>query len=173
MTDFEKYLFAAFRTIVIKNEGAHELTDNRMIMAVTACENLKSLGYSFGAEALARLATSDTLETVYKDIESTADMHGAKPMYPDFPTTLMNIDEATFRFHQICHYTSTYGLERWFGIKVKQGWLPDTPDTEKTEKDDTLLDLKFLTTVPEEEAYHYCLQKVLSKKERMSKDDKT
>ena len=173
MTDFEKYLFAAFRTIVIKNEGSRELTDERMLMAVTANENLKTLGYSMGAEALMKLATSDTLETVYKDIESTADMHGVKPMYPDFPTTLMNIDEATFRFHQICHYTSTYGLERWFGIKVKQGWLPDTPDTEKTEKDDTLLNLKFLTAVPEADAYRYCLEKVLSKKERMSQDDKT
>ncbi|MBR5762491.1 MAG: hypothetical protein IKX87_10765, partial [Lachnospiraceae bacterium] len=173
MTDFEKYLFAAFRTVVIKKVGSHELTDNRLLMAVTANENLGTLGFSMGAEALMKLATSDSLETVYKDIDGIGDMHDAKPMYPDFPTTLMNIDEATFRFHQICHYTSTYGLERWYGVKIKKGWLPDTPDTAKTEKDDALLNLKFLTVVDESDAYRYCLEKVLSKKERMSQDDKT
>ncbi|MBO4617082.1 MAG: hypothetical protein J5717_06995 [Lachnospiraceae bacterium] len=173
MTDFEKYLFSAFRTVVIKKVGSHELTDNRLLMAVTANENLGTLGFSMGAEALMKLATSDSLETVYKDIDGIGDMHGAKPMYPDFPTTLMNIDEATFRFHQICHYTSTYGLERWYGVKIKKGWLPDTPDTAKTEKDDALLNLKFLTVVDESDAYRYCLEKVLSKKERMSQDDKT
>lgn len=173
MTDFEKYLFYAYRTVVIKNAGSHELDDNRLLMAVTAGENIKAYGFSFTASELCKLATSDTLETICKDIESVADMHGVKPMYPDFPETVMNMDEAQFRFHQICHYTSTYGLERWFGVKVKRGWLPDTHDTDKVEADDSLLELKMLTTVDATDAYRYCLERTLSKKERMSKDDKT
>ena len=69
------------------------------------------------------------------------------------------------------HYFSTYGMEWLFDVDVKRGWMPDVPETEKTEKDTRLLDLKVLELLPEKEMFTRPLQRILGRRERMSEKD--
>ena len=96
----------------------------------------------------------------------------AAPMYPDFPSQVMAMDEAVFRFHQMVHYFSTYGLEDLFGIEVREGWLPDSTETPKTETDKTLLDAKVLSLAEEDGLYRRVYEQLLMRRERMTIPEK-
>lgn len=114
--------------------------------AATADANLRAYGFALTADALAAIATihANTPRTGV-DVNPVADVAAispdgsAKPMYPDFPTQVMDIDEAEFRFHQATHYASTYGVEAvsWLlgePVEVLRGWRPDMPEAEKHDK---------------------------------------
>ena len=143
-----KNLLKAFQ-IVTLNTNKIEITDERIIKAVTLNSNLKSLGYTFKPNDLIKLASCDDLEldSLYDNMVSYIGDVKAKPMYPDFPNQVMRMDEATFRFHQLVHYFSTYGIEQITGLKVTKGWLPKVEDTEKVNDQELLIDLKVLELV--------------------------
>ncbi len=171
MNAYRKNLLEQLRLVVLR-EGT-ELTDEKLAKALTANENLSSLGFTLNAKGLIALAKSPDLDGFYSEFRSYIPEVEAKPMYPDFPRQVMNIDEAQFRFHQICHYRSTYGVEdlaRMFGVEhtVRRGWLPEVEDTEKTEKDDKLLADKVLEVISEKQEYDLPLEKLLQKSERIT-----
>lgn len=175
--DFETYLFRAFRCVTVKDPEDANLTDETLTLAVTANENLKSLGYTLTAKGMVTLAKSASLTGIYDRIAPLVHLVKAAPMYPNFPKQVMDMDEATFRFHQMVHYFSTYGMEEIFGVKVRRGWLPDETEAgkaekEKCRKDKTLLRYKTLELVSESRKYEYCLRKILSRKERMTDEEK-
>lgn len=165
----EELLFNTLRLIPITIN--HDLTDEDMVRAITLNENIKSAyGYTFKPTDLVKIAKSDT--DVWAIISNAVPEVKAKPMYPDFPSQVMEIDEAEYRFHQICHYFSTYGLEALFGIEVKKGWVPDVEETKKVKEDKSLLDAKVLEVFDAEELYEYPLKKIIEKKQRMTIDER-
>ena len=172
MDQYRKNLLEQLRLCVIKKNSA-VLGDLSMVKAMTVKEELKALGFVLSPEDVVRLARSVSIDSFYTDFVSMLSEVKAKPMYPDFPSQVMAMDEARFRFHQICHYQSTYGREeiaRWFGLdeEVKRGWLPETEDTPKTEEDDALLEAKTLQLIDQSEEYSLPLEKLLQKPEKIT-----
>ena len=161
-------LFLSELRIVPFKAGEKEVTDELLVEAMTLNENLKTLGYTLSAKGIIQIAHSDSLRHLYNQVKECIGTVPAKPMYPNFPQQVMNMDEATFRFHQIVHYFSTYGMEKLLGVSVKKGWLPDVEDTEKTEKDTTLLKAKVVELVDQNAACFISTQRILSKRERIT-----
>ena len=147
-----------------------ELNDADMAWATTANANLDGTGYTLSQPSILALAAyhhhmaaladqsaflplADTLGTQgvnpLADIQRLVPGVTAAPMYPDFPTQVMEMDEATYRYHQAMHYLSTYGVELVAGllglnVTVGEGWMPDVESTPKTERDETLVAPKVL-----------------------------
>ena len=111
---YDKLIFDALRMVTYKS-GTGVLTNDALTKAVTLNENLASLGFTLKPNDIVKIASSPSVETLYDDISSMMSSVEAKPMYPDFPTQVMDMDEAQFRLHQIIHYFSTYGIEALTG----------------------------------------------------------
>lgn len=147
-----------------------ELDDADMAWAVTANANLDGTGYTLSQPSILALAAyhhhvaalaaqssflplaqalAEQGVNPLADIARLVPDVTAAPMYPDFPTQVMEMDEATFRYHQAMHYLSTYGVEQLAGmlgldVSVGKGWMPDVESTPKTEQDETLVAPKVL-----------------------------
>lgn len=169
---FDKFLFQAYRIVVIKKSNSAELTDEKLTMAVTANENLKSLGYTLTTKDVITLATSASMEGIFEKVRDLTGQVKAAPMYPNFPWQVMEMDEAVYRFHQMLHYLSTYGIEALEGTSVSKGWLPCETGEERTEEDAVLFYHRTLELVEEGKQYSLYLKKILSKKERMTAQEK-
>lgn len=167
-----QYLLLSQYQIAVYDDNPVNLTHENLIKAVTLNENLLSLGYTLTANEMIELASSLSLDTFYENIKSLIPEVKAKPMFPDFPNQVMNMDEATYRFAQIVHYFSTYGIENLYGVEVVEGWLPDCKDTPKIEEDDTLIKAKVLKLLPCKEQYSIPYVKAISKCERMTEIEK-
>lgn len=165
---YEKLLFSELRLAVYSKGSAENVDDERMVKAMTVNENLRTLGYTLNAADLLHLAGSASLDGFYASIEGMIGQVKAVPMYPDFPQQVMEISEAEFRFHQLVHYFSTYGIERLYGVKVSRGWLPQVESAEKVKADETLLDAKVLELVDEAAMYLEAARRILRKRERMT-----
>lgn len=165
---YEKLVFHQLRLAVYRKGDAGSIDDRAMQKAMTLNANLQALGYCLNAADLVRLAASESLDGFYDSIESMIDTIDAAPMYPDFPKQVMEMPEAIFRFHQLVHYFSTYGLEDLFGVEVRRGWLPDVKATEKTEADEQLLNARAIELIDEADMYIEPARRILAKRERMT-----
>ena len=170
--NYNKLLLDELRLVVFE-KGSGSLTEESMTKAVTVNENLKSLGYVMTPYDIAALSTSPSLDGFYDHIKGMTDSVDAEPMYPGYPEQVMDIDEAVFRFHQMVHYFSTYGMELLFGVDVKHGWLPCEGDAVETAaKHKAVLNAKTVSLLPSEEEYITPLKMILSRKERMTLPEK-
>lgn len=172
MSSYEKNLLEQLRLVVLTQKDSR-VDDMSLTKALTANENIRQLGYCLSPKGLVALAKSEELDGFYDSFRKMIPDVKAEPMYPDFPNQVMAIDEAQFRFHQICHYMSTYGVEMMaelFGqdYEVTRGWMPEVERTEKTEKDTALLEAKTLEVLSKEQKYSRPLEILLQKSERMT-----
>lgn len=165
--NFDQLLFSELRLVAV-SFGTAELTEENLVKAMTVNEELLALGYTLSPRDVLVLAGSADADTLAARVREYVGDVKAKPMYPDFPSQVMEMDEAVFRFHQMLHYFSTYGVERFTGVPVTRGWLPEVQDTEKTEPDETLLAAKTLALLDAAQKYIVPYQKILSKTERMT-----
>ena len=175
MSKYDKNLLEQLRLVVLTPEK-DQPDETSMVLAMTANENIRQLGYCLSPAGIAALAKSQELESFYDSFKALLPDIKAEPMYPDFPSQVMEIDEARFRFHQICHYMSTYGVEaiaEMLGLDetVQKGWLPDVERTEKTETDTTLLQAKVLEVIPSDERFSRPLRILLEKSEKMTRQE--
>ena len=166
--EYRRLLLTQLRLVLAELNHPAPLTDALIAKAVTANENIASLGYTLTAVDVLRLAGSPSLNGFVDSVSELIDSVDAAPMYPDFPTQVMEISEAEFRFHQLVHYFSTYGMEELFGVEVKRGWLPDVKSTSKTEKDQRLLALNALELIDTSDAWLVPAKRILGKRERMT-----
>ena len=168
---YDKLLLDSLR-LVSYEPGNGVLTTEGLVRATTMNENLKTLGYTLNPQDLIRIAQSPSVDRFYEHVKEQMSDVKAKPMYPDFPTQVMDIDEAQYRMHQLIHYFSTYELEDLTGIEVSEGWLPAkegfVSDTEKTQTDSTLLSAKVIELISEREKYTRPFEDILGKRERMT-----
>ena len=171
--NFKNLLISELRVFPINTNNA--LSDENLTKAMTINEELKNIGYTIRPTDIIKLAQYDAIDNFYTNFKDSLGDVKAKPMYPNFPTQVMNMDEATYRWHQLIHYFSTYGMEQLFDITIDKGWLPNVEDTEKVEDDTTLLNAKVIELVAESEGatiYHYAYSRILSKRERMTDKEK-
>ncbi len=152
--------------------GKTQVTDYLLQKAVTANENLQSLGYTLPAADLIQLAASPALDIFCRYFQMLIGEVTARPMYPDFPRQVMEMDKAQFRFDQLLHYFSTYGIEMLTGQEVSKGWLPKSEETEKTVPDKKLLEAKVIHLVSQDEQYLHCAKMILEKRERVTDKEK-
>ena len=124
--NYDKWLLDELRLVTYEKPDS-ELSDELLAKAVTVNENLLTLGYVLSPADLAVLAVSPSLNGFYDKLLSLTDQVKASPMYPGFPEQVMEMEDAVFRFHQMFHYFSTYGMEALLGVQVKRGWLPCNP----------------------------------------------
>ena len=173
--NYDNLLFRELRMVSVKEnedsvlvgEGSYALTNNDILKALTLDENLKSLGYCFTPDSFPLLCHSN-INSLYEDIKSYIGDVKADPMYKGFPDEVMNMDEATFRFHQLLHYMSTYGVEFFTGCEVKKGWLPESTDTKRDKADAFKTDLKQIEGISSDEKYFKPAFALLSRKTRLT-----
>lgn len=132
-------------------------------MALTVQENLGTTPYKLSDASLAALAQAyqvllddERFENVFDPARAVAsflpDADAYRPMYPDFPSQVLAMDEVTYRTHQIIHYISTYGVAAiadLLGVEVEigRGWMPDVEETEKTRSDAAQIDKQVIKLV--------------------------
>ena len=167
--NYDQLLFSDLMLAEVTAREA-EPTESDIVKAMTVNEELIALGYTLAPRDIVLLAGSEDIDGFVARIREYIGDVKAEPMYPDFPSQVMAMSEAQFRFHQMIHYLSTYGLETVPGVKVIRGWLPEMVSTEKTEQDDALLDAKVLELIPCADKYIIPYGRILRKTERM--DDK-
>lgn len=170
--DYYKLLLDELRFVTYE-KGNRALSDELLTKAVTLNENLQSLGYQLSPADLAEIAVSPSLDGFFEKVTGMTEEIPAAPMYPGFPRQVMEMDEAVFRFHQIVHYFSTYGLELQFGTEIHRGWLPCAAEkTGDAGKPKRVLPAKTIKLLPAEDAYSTPLKKILSRRERMTLPEK-
>lgn len=167
--NYDQLLFSELRLVSIST-GNLKTDDSAMLCALTANEEILSFGFTLSPKDIVRLSRSRDIKDFPARVREYAGDVKAKPMYPDFPSQVMEMGEAQFRFHQLLHYLSTYGIEEITGTSVSKGWLPEVEDTEKTKEDDKLLSAKVIALIDEKDKYILPYKKILSRTERM--DDK-
>ena len=121
--------------------------DADMAFAVTSAGNMKGTGYilppsdvfllagvhhSLAGQSGRAVADAQTPNPA-ADIRDLVPAITVVPMYPGFPQEVLEIDEALFRFHQMIHYASTYGIEYISAlvgtpVTVSRGWRPHDGD---------------------------------------------
>ena len=170
--NFKRNLLRELRivTITTRNNTKVSYDDDSIIRAVTANQELNELGYTLKPENVLMLSLypAENIKIFLDEFREIVGDVKAKPMYPNFPTQVMEMDEATFRFHQLVHYFSTYGVEFLSGQPVSKGWLPDVEDADKTKSDKSLLDLKVLDLMDFAYVTQYSFRTLLSKNERLT-----
>lgn len=167
----EQLMLSELRAFPVTMIPDNDVTDSTLTAAITANEELINLGYTLSAKDIITLARCGELyEFVSRFKDALGDVK-AKPMYPNFPTQVMDMDVATFRFHQVMHYFSTYGAELFFGLNVSEGWLPNVENTPKINDDNTLLKAKTIQLVDRYAADEFIYKRILSKCERVTEKE--
>lgn len=167
----EQLMLSELRAFPVTMIPDNDVTDSTLTAAITANEELINLGYTLSAKDIITLARcSELYEFVSRFKDALGDVK-AKPMYPNFPTQVMDMDVATFRFHQVMHYFSTYGAELFFGLNVSEGWLPNVENTPKINDDNTLLKAKTIQLVDRYAADEFIYKRILSKCERVTEKE--
>lgn len=167
----EQLMLSELRAFPVTMIPDNDVTDSTLTVAITVNEELINLGYTLSAKDIITLARCGELyEFVSRFKDALGDVK-AKPMYPNFPTQVMDMDVATFRFHQVMHYFSTYGAELFFGLNVSEGWLPNVEDTPKINDDNTLLKAKTIQLVDRYAADEFIYKRILSKCERVTEKE--
>lgn len=151
-----------------------EIDDHHMQLAMTINEELKQVGYTLKTNdilKLARLSEKDMKKVHQQVLDQLVLSIDTPPMYPDFPTYVLNLDESIIRFHQLVHYFTTYGIEAITNTPVSKGWLPEVDSTSKDVSDTSLLEAKVIDVIYDDDLVNYCFNKILTKRERMSLND--
>lgn len=165
---YRKLLFETMHMATCRKGDGAKISDKTLMKAVTVNENLHSVGLTLRPADIWMLASSASLDTFDKEVFELIPQIKAEPMYPGFPHQVMKMTEAQFRFHQMLHYFSTYGMELLTGKEVSRGWLPQAEGPQRTKEDKRLLEDTVLELVYEDEAGKVCLQRLFSRRERLT-----
>lgn len=118
---------------IIPDEGA--ITDDGMLKAVSASRSIEDFGYSLSDRGVLNLAryystgkTDINLNDYFAKQYKRFSQFGSHPLIAGFPDEVLSMSEAKYRFIQILHYCSTYGLKYDGYPGVPQGWYPPTED---------------------------------------------
>lgn len=166
-TSFAELLFSELRLVGF-SEPNQEFNEDNLVKAMTVNDELVNIGYTLSPKDIVRLSQSTSLDGFFSHVKSLVGEVKANPMYPDFPSQVMELTEAQFRFHQLMHYMSTYGMEEIMGTPVEKGWLPNPDAPKKTAEDAKLLEAKVIELISEDEMYIKAVSKVTGKSERMT-----
>ena len=109
---------------------ALDKTNKNKVYVATMLKNLEPLGFTFSKKLINSLAdvSKQDLTTIYNTIlpilKKLKGAHVAhKPMYPNFPTQVMDADQAELYLNAIIHY---------LGIVLEENVLPEYPKEERS-----------------------------------------
>lgn len=118
---------------IIPDEGT--ITDDGMLKAVSASRSIEGFGYSLSDRGVLNLAryystgkTDINLNDYFAKQYKRFSQFSSHPLIAGFPNEVLSMSEAKYRFIQILHYCSTYGLKYEGYPGVPQGWYPPTED---------------------------------------------
>lgn len=167
----ENLLFTELRVLQSSNDNLKSNDEPNLELALIDNENLNALGYNLKGEGIVKLAQDYTanpeMTPLYVKVKEFQPDIEALPMYPNFPIQVLEMDELTFRIHQLVHYLTTYGMEQMLGTEVREGWLPKTETLMEREEDKHLLKLKTLDYLTSTEINELVIDKLIGRKERM------
>ena len=131
-------------------------------------KNIESLGYVLSSELLNYVSSLSMEEiTIFYNqlINDLKEMVGAnvkyEPMYPNFPTQVMNASEAELYFNAMMHYFGS-----WIGIRI-------LPKYEKEEREELKDDIKLkIINIGNEDDFNSIFTNLVSSKTSISKTDK-
>lgn len=168
-------------------DDAPDPDERDYMLALAVQENMSNTPYALSDRALTILAqTFAALRNIGGDTFTKAMINPSDdirsfcpdeplgtPMYPDFPSQVLEIEENQFRMHQIRHYMSTYGVEVLAGllgmdVTVSEGWMPDVEATEKLYDDENLVNKHVVEVVVSDEYMSHIVEDSLSRPTRMA-----
>lgn len=167
--NYDNLLFRELRMVAV--EPSKKISDEGIVKAVTLNENLKALGYTFSPDSFVLLCISN-IDNLFNTIKEFVGEVKAEPMYKGFPEEVMNMDEATYRFHQMLHYMSTYGVELFTGAQVSKGWLPESISAARDKEDTFATKLKVLEATAVQDKYFMGAKTLLSRKMLLTNSQK-
>lgn len=167
-TQLEKYLLNDLRVINLNSEEK-TITKDDFAKALSILGELENNGMTLKYDDIYRLCLCDA-EKVMEIIKDTYPEIKAKPLYPDFPRQVINLDEESYRTHQLIHYFSVFLNSTLDGVNNK-GLKPSDYDsriteTEKTTKEGNLIGCKVIQILNDDELSNLIVQKIVNKKER-------
>lgn len=166
----KRLMLTELRAFIVSGCG-DQAKGRAVLEAVTVNEELLNAGLTLDPKGIVLVSKmpSGKRKALADNIMSAIVKTPPEPMYPDFPKQVMQMDEATFRVHQVCHYFSTYGLEAIFDREVAGSWMPDVEKTEKSKGDDALLNAKVIKLVEfSKKGFNDVLCELLSKRDRLT-----
>lgn len=162
-----QYLWDTYRMVAISMKPSEKgVTDESLVKAMTIQKEMDRIGYSLSPDNIIKIAGLKCIDTFFKDFRANLRYVSVEPMYPDFPSQVISMSEAQYRFNQILHYMSTYGIEEMTGAAVSKGWLPESVETKKDKDDISLMESRNVLLIDENDMYEIAWSKILSKKER-------
>lgn len=172
--DFNKLLLTELRLIEgLSSTKSQKIAD--LESALVDNENLKALGYELTNQGLAKLSLDysrdPNMTPLYKRVMRMEPEIKVSPMYPDFPTQVLEMDEFDYRVHQSIHYLTTYGVESILGVDVKEGWLPKFEEEVDRVKDERISELKALDYLSPAEVDSNVISRLIEKKERLEEKE--
>lgn len=173
MSKFNKLLLSELRVIESESNVSTKMIESadELYEALVDNENLSALGYTLKEDAILRLAAeyeeNPSMTPLYKRVMALDLSIEVDPMYPNFPTQVLEMADHEYRADQAFHYLTTYGLESLLGVKVERGWLPETTDVAEREVDELVVDLKTLDYLGESEVDELVINSLIGKRERL------
>jgi hypothetical protein len=135
----------------------------------TMLKNIESLGFSFTKEVIDELSTYSITElnSFYKETVTTLKElvganHGFAPMYPNFPSQVMEMSDGEFYLNALVHYV---------GIVFGENWLPKSEVEERFPLIDTVK-LKVIGLGSESD-YHGIIKNLVGANSSLSAQDKS
>lgn len=107
---YNQKLLSEMNIIPIPMEN-NQVSDLLLQKAVTANENLISLGYCLQPHDIINLSKSSVLDEFCRYFKILSATVTAKTIYPDYPHTLMDMSRAHFRFKQLAKQFSFYNQD--------------------------------------------------------------
>lgn len=149
---------------IMNDQVYNNPNSNNIQLIATGLTNLSNLGYTLSNEVIEKLLESTYVESFFVElIDQIKKFVGAdvvyNPMYPNFPTQVMEMSEGELYLNAIVHYWS-YGTFY--------------PVTEKVEERPPLFDISKIKvlTLGTEEDYHQIFKNLMSSKTSISEQDK-
>lgn len=148
-----------------------KITNESLTKAITVNAEINNLGFTMLPKDIIRLASEAHPENLLKLIQEMYNHKGYKPMYPGFPEEVLEMDEAVYRFHQLLHYFTTYGIELLTGEEVSEGWMPSSKYEEKEGEAKRLKELTVIELATKEEISDRIEKYIIQKKERWTQNE--
>lgn len=175
---FDSVMFDAMRVIAVPRSGQPaQMSDQLRADAVLFNDAIISLfNVTVKPDDLVKLACHGAFQEFMRayseatGYDADKKMAEARAMYTAMETR--TIDELTFRFHQMLHYLTTYGVEAVTGRTVAHGWLPNEHNNPaEMTNDETLRPAMPVEVIFGDEKYEYVYRRVLSARNRATDDE--
>ena len=141
----------------------NQVSDFSLQKAVTATENLLSLGYSLLPQDIINLSKSPVLDDFCRYFKILSGKVTAKTLYPDYPQSLMDFSKACFRFKQLAKHFAFYNQDNNAKNNLPESWIPADEEQINIE-DHKLRDARIIHLLSREDQYIEPVSKIICEK---------